>query len=290
MSIAKEIKPARPEPAPSLGERFRANAEAWFRLLARRRRGKPARMAWRTPLRLATGALVSLSVILATMVLIDAPAITAARSLPTWIVAWFDWLTEFGTSDWFLVPIGLVLAAIAALASPALTHTSRLVLAAMTARLSFAFAAIALPGLVVTIAKRLIGRARPSVGGHADPFLYLPFSWTPDHASLPSGHATNVFAALIAFGLLWPRLRGAMLAYALVIGMSRVIVLAHYPSDVLAGALVGSVGALLVRDYFAARWLGFAIGADGKVRALPGPSAGRLLAVARQIMAKIVAQ
>jgi undecaprenyl-diphosphatase len=160
----------------------------------------------------------------------------------------------------------------------------------MTARLSFVFAAIALPGLVATIAKRLIGRARPSVGGHVDPFLYLPFSWSPDYASLPSGHATNVFAALIAFGLLWPRLRGAMLAYALMIGTSRIIVLAHHPSDVLAGALAGSVGALLVRDYFAARRLGFAVGADSKVRALPGPSVRRLLAVARQIVAQIVAQ
>ena len=265
MSIAKEIKPERPEPAPRLGERLRANAEAWFRLLARRPRGKPARMVWRTSMRLATGALVSFSGIIATMVLIDAPTITAARSSPPWVVAWFDWLTQFGTSGWFLVPIGLLLAAIAALVSPALTQTSRLVLAAMTARLSFVFAAIAVPGLVVAIAKRLIGRARPSVGGHADPFLYLPFSLTADHASLPSGHAANVFAALIAFGLLWPRLRGAMLAYALMIGASRIIVLAHHPSDVLAGALAGSVGALLVRDYFAARRLEFRrqLGADG---------------------------
>jgi membrane-associated phospholipid phosphatase len=285
VSIANEIKPAAPQRALRLGERFRANTAAWFRLLARSPRGLPAGVAWRAPLPVAIGTLASLCLIVAAMVLIDAPTIIAVRSWPHWIVAWFDWLTDFGTSDWFLVPIGLVLAAIAAIASPALTHTSRLVLAAMTVRLGFVFAAIALPGLVVTIGKRLIGRARPFVGGHADPFLYLPFSWTPDHASLPSGHATNVFAALVAIGLLWPRLRGVMLAYALIIAASRVIVLAHHPSDVLAGALAGSLGALLVRDYFAARRLGFAIGPDG-VHALPGPSARRLFAVARQIVAQ----
>jgi len=148
------------------------------------------------------------------------------------------------------------------------------------------FAAIAVPGLVVTIGKRLIGRARPFVGGHADPFLYQPFAWSPDYASLPSGHATNVFAALIAIGLVWPRMRAVMLIYALVIAASRVIVWAHHPSDVIAGAAAGILGALLVRDWFAARSLGFAIGPDGKVKTLPGPSWRRLMRVARQIAAQ----
>ena len=178
----------------------------------------------------------------------------AVTAEPAWIFRLFNELTGFGTSDWWLVPIGLCSLAIAALAlPPALPHMSRRVLVAFTVRLGFVFAAIALPGLFVTVVKRLIGRARPFVGGDADPFLYLPFGWRPDYASLPSGHATNVFAALIAVGLVWPRARGVMLVYALIIAASRVIVLAHHPSDVIAGAVVGSVGALLVRDWFAAR-------------------------------------
>ena len=96
---------------------------------------------------------------------------------------------------------------------------------AFTVRLGFVFAAIAAPGLFVTVVKRLIGRARPFIGGDADPFLYLPFGWRPDYASLPSGHATNVFAALVAVGLVWPRARGVMLVYALTIAASRVIVM-----------------------------------------------------------------
>jgi undecaprenyl-diphosphatase len=220
------------------------------------------------------------------MLLIDAPAIIAARGLPDPVILTFIWLTDFGTSDWFLVPLGLALVGIAAVASPALAHPSRAVLAALAVRLGFVFAAIALPGLVVTIGKRLIARARPFVGGHADPFLYQPFSWSPDYASLPSGHATNVFAALVAIGLVWPRMRAVMLFYALIIAASRVIVWAHHPSDVIAGAAAGILGALLVRDWFAARSLGFAIGPDGRVVTLPGPSWRRLMRVARQIVAQ----
>jgi undecaprenyl-diphosphatase len=56
------------------------------------------------------------------------------------------------------------------------------------------------------------------------------------------------------------------------------VLLAHHPSDVVAGALIGVVGAMGVRYWFAARSLGFAIGRDGAVSAL---ALGRLKRVAR---------
>jgi undecaprenyl-diphosphatase len=137
----------------------------------------------------------------------------------------------------------------------------------------------------VTVVKRLIGRARPFVEGIADPFLYGGFVWRPDYASFPSGHATDAFAALIAIGLVVPRLRAILLVYALAIAASRVVLLAHHPSDVMAGALAGVLGVLLVRDWFAGRGLAFAIAADGGVHALPGPSFSRIKKVAPQLFA-----
>jgi undecaprenyl-diphosphatase len=160
-----------------------------------------------------------------------------------------------------------------------------MVLAAVAVRVGFLFAAIAAPSLFVTIVKRLIGRARPFVGEQSDPFLYMHFVWRAAYASMPSGHATTAFAAAVAVGLLWPRLRAPMLVYALLIAVSRVVLNAHYVSDVVAGAIVGAVGALLVRDWFAAHRLGFVIGADGGVHTLPGPSWGRIKRVARRLTA-----
>ncbi len=124
--------------------------------------------------------------------------------------------------------------------------------------MGFLFLAIALPGLVVTIVKRIVGRARPLVAGE-DAFLYKFFLWRVEYASFPSGHATTAFAAAVAFGVLWPRLRPLLWTYAIVIAFSRVVVTAHYPSDVVAGAIAGAVGALLVRDWLAARRLGFSV-------------------------------
>jgi membrane-associated phospholipid phosphatase len=63
-----------------------------------------------------------------------------------------------------------------------------------------------------------------------------------------------------------------MWLYALVIMLSRVVVLAHHPSDVVAGALVGTVGAALVRRWFAARRLVF----SANLSVFPGPSLRRI--------------
>src|SRR5262249_17318250 len=176
---------------------------------------------------------------------------------PMWIITVASVITDFGRSGWFLVPIGLALALLAVLASFRLPRSADGVVTALAVRLTFLFVAIALPGLFDSILKRLIGRARPFVGGHGDPFNFAPLAWRPDFASLPSGHATTAFAALVAIGLVWPRLRGIMALYAVAIAASRMILLAHFPSDVIAGAALGTAGALLVRDWFSARRLGF---------------------------------
>ena len=182
-------------------------------------------------------------------------SLAGARQLPEWLVWLFRHITNFGLSGWFLYPIGLLLLALAAVDTPALPQMSRKVLAAISVRLGFVFAAIAIPGLFVAIVKRLIGRARPFVAGE-DAWSYKLVVWRSDYAAFPSGHATTAFAAAVAIGAVWPRARAAMWSYAVVIAVSRVIVTAHHPSDVIAGAIVGTIGALLVRNWYAARRLG----------------------------------
>jgi undecaprenyl-diphosphatase len=233
---------------------------------------------------MAIAAGIGTALLLVLMVTTDAAAIRGVGHLPRWIVSAFDNITDYGKSGWFLWPLGLLFLALAAL-PPMVTPFSQRVLATIMVRVGFLFTAIAVPSLFVTIIKRLIGRARPMVGGSLDPFLYSPFVWRADYAGMPSGHATTAFAVLVAFGTLWPRSRTLWLVYALLIAVSRVVVNAHYPSDVLAGALVGIAGAVLVRHYFAQRRLGFAIGPDGTIHQYAGPSLRRIKAVAHGLLA-----
>jgi undecaprenyl-diphosphatase len=211
--------------------------------------------------------------VLMAMLWVDAAAFRAAAHIPGWLNRAFNEFTDFGRSGWTLIPLGVLYLLTVALASTQAGRVTYAVLASITVRLGFLFVAIGLPGLIVTIVKRLIGRVRPSEFG---PYAYAPFSWRADYASLPSGHTTAAFATLFAFAALFPRLRKPLWVFAVLIAVSRVVVSSHFVSDTIAGAACGAFGAIMVRDWFAARRLAFVIGQDGDVRALAGPSWQRL--------------
>jgi membrane-associated phospholipid phosphatase len=234
--------------------------------------------AWR---RYAPYALPIAALIAGTMAFVDASMMRAAEALPRGVIDMFNELTDYGRGAWPLTPLFVLLLSTPVFCAPRLGLMGRGVVTAAAIRIGYMFLAIGLAGLADTIIKRLVGRVRPSDFG---PFAYEPFSWRSIYASFPSGHTTNVFATLIAVGLVFPRLRPALWVYALVVAASRVIVSAHWTSDVIAGAVFGALGAIIVRDWFAARRLGFYVGQDGCVHTMPGPSWRRLIRVARALV------
>jgi undecaprenyl-diphosphatase len=90
---------------------------------------------------------------------------------------------------------------------------------------------------VVASAKEIVGRVRPC---HALAWAHvLPLS-LPTDCSFPSGHAAGSFA-IASFVLVLHRTAGiALVPIAVMIALSRVALGVHYPSDVLAGAALGS--------------------------------------------------
>lgn len=189
-------------------------------------------------------------------------------------------LTDFGKDEYLLSVLGAALVVLAFVAA-GLHGTRRALLLGFGTRLQFLFLSVAVSALVTEILKYVIGRGRPFVGGTPNPFNFVPFEGTGAYASLPSGHAVAAFALAFAVSSLWPCLRAFMFTYAIVILLTRLVLLAHHPSDVVAGALVGTAGAMAVRYWFAARRLGFAIRSDGTIVPLPGRVSNRLKKVAR---------
>lgn len=75
-------------------------------------------------------------------------------------------------------------------------------------------------------------------------WLRLPADYQPDRerdTSFPSAHAANTAALTVLAMLFWPRLRRGLWALPLVVGWSRVYLGKHYPTDILAGWLLGAL-------------------------------------------------
>jgi membrane-associated phospholipid phosphatase len=176
-------------------------------------------------------------------------------------------LTDFG-KDTYVLALTAILLLATVLVAPALHGPARRSLLKVGLRLQFIWLAIAVPLAFGEPVKWIAGRGRPFVGGQANAYNFVPFAGDEAHASFPSAHAITAFALAFAVAAIWPRIRGVMLAYALLIAFTRLVLLAHHPSDVVAGAAIGIIGAMCVRYWFAARALGFAIGEAGVISPL----------------------
>lgn len=98
--------------------------------------------------------------------------------------------------------------------------------------------------IVVQLLKRLIRRKRPFV--HSKTLHSIRIGVDP--FSFPSGHTTAAFGLAMSISLLTisPMIRLVFFVLAFGVGFSRVYLAVHYPSDVIAGAIIGSSFALLV--------------------------------------------
>jgi undecaprenyl-diphosphatase len=228
--------------------------------------------------------LVAAAVILALMFVLDAYEIALMPPRGTQWLWPVRSITAFGKSEYVLWALFAVLVPLT-LVAPRLRGMSRALLVSFGTRIQYVFLSVLFAVLVGEVLKGVIGRGRPFVGGEANAFNFQPFAWNEAYASFPSGHATTAFALAFAVSAVWPWLRTVMFAYAIVIIASRLLLLAHHPSDVAGGALTGVIAAMAVRYWFAARHLAFTIHRDGRIEPLPGPSAEHLKRVARDAFA-----
>lgn len=210
--------------------------------------------------------LVGVLVVLAGFKL-DENVARGSRELPRGLVAVFRATTDLGTSGWMFATAALVgIGALALRQRRGGDLTERAGLMLLAQRALYVIAALAVTGIATQVLKQLIGRARPGLIDQFGPFHFDALELRSSLASFPSGHSSVSFAIALALGYFLPRWRVPLLGFAVFVAMSRLIVGAHYPSDVIAGAYVGVAATIIVTRAFARRGIAF-VWRDGRLQA-----------------------
>ena len=110
--------------------------------------------------------------------------------------------------------------------------------------------AVAVGGIFIQILKEVVERPRP-LKDMADLIMankvHINIVLEPlKHGSFPSGHAQTAFGAAMFIAYTYRKNLSLLFMAALIVGISRIYVGVHYPSDVLVGALVGIVVSFLI--------------------------------------------
>ena len=114
-----------------------------------------------------------------------------------------------------------------------------LIISSRDSRLIAISSALALSAshIPVHLAKELLPRKRPYLTIEKTKFPANPLQ---DH-SFPSGHTTAIFSVMIPYVLYQPQLTFLLIPLGVCVGISRIYLGLHYPSDVIAGGILGTV-------------------------------------------------
>lgn len=101
---------------------------------------------------------------------------------------------------------------------------------------------LAFSHLLIHIIKKIVNRPRPNITlSKVNTFSISLYDY-----SFPSGHTTAAFSVAASLAITFPQLGLFSLIAAGLVGISRIYLGVHYPTDVLIGGLIGTVSAFLI--------------------------------------------
>jgi membrane-associated phospholipid phosphatase len=182
---------------------------------------------------------------------VDRPLALAMETLPAWLRNAAGDITSIGKSlGWLLLTAGLFVlwgwrTRRAERGTTAYRQHRRRAAAA-----AFLFATIALSGILTNLIKLMVGRSRPQQLILDGLYEFSPWHLDSSLLSFPSGHATTMFALAFGIAIVQPAWRIPAFVLAMVISATRIIINAHYLSDVIGGTIVALVTAVCLRYVF----------------------------------------
>jgi membrane-associated phospholipid phosphatase len=128
------------------------------------------------------------------------------------------------------------------------------------ARSWFLWLCVAVANLICGVLKVLLGRARPEVWLQTQDYGFHWFKTTGDYWSFPSGHTTTVMSLVFGLSVLFPRYWVGLVSAAILIALSRVLLVQHFLSDILMATYLALIEVTLLvhylrkKNYLAKAW------------------------------------
>jgi len=115
----------------------------------------------------------------------------------------------------------------------------------------FLFSTVATSGLVADLVKFIAGRARPVLYFNENLYGFAFFQTAKVWTSFPSGHSATALSVAMLLAMLYPRWRVVSICIGFLVALSRIFLVQHYISDVIAGSFLGiATTALLYTCFF----------------------------------------
>lgn len=111
-------------------------------------------------------------------------------------------------------------------------------------------------GIFCDLLKVILGRSRPVLFFKDHDYGFYFFKFHVQFWSFPSGHTMFITSVMVSLALIWPKYRWFCFAGVLLVALSRVILTAHYMSDVWMGMYLGTFVSVAVYELFVQqKWL-----------------------------------
>ena len=180
-----------------------------------------------------------LALVLVMALFIDRPVIAAIASSPTFVEALGHLLEPFGNSIFPIIGGGGAIVLCFGVGLSFARGPMRRLFWSLTQLAAMVSLSALWAGLLVRVLKALLGRPRPTKWLEDGLYHWLPAQFQHLHVSMPSGHTATVFTMAFIVSVFLPKYRVAIIAFAALVGMGRVMTLHHWPSDIMMGAVLG---------------------------------------------------
>ncbi|MHB1947559.1 MAG: phosphatase PAP2 family protein [Gammaproteobacteria bacterium] len=176
---------------------------------------------------------------------LDIPLAYAAHSLHGSILFKVSkYITDLGEDEaWLVIAlIGFVLIGMQYYQKRKLSFNSQ--------RVGYVFLNVFVAIAVGTVLKIILARYRPEMLFTQGLYGFHFFSLKNALYSTPSGHSLTIFAICASLSILFRRYASIFYVIAILIGISRLILTKHYLSDVILGAYIGIMSAVIIHGIF----------------------------------------